>query len=62
MYCAGSLGAFTTTEATNIHAAVLGDSYNNYVRPSAVTNVSIEFVLFSLNALVSLLFTLHVCV
>ncbi|XP_062584945.1 neuronal acetylcholine receptor subunit alpha-6-like isoform X1 [Saccostrea cucullata] len=47
----GSLGAYTTTDATNIHNAVLGPSYNKYVRPSDVTNTSIEFVLFSLNDL-----------
>ncbi|XP_062572065.1 neuronal acetylcholine receptor subunit alpha-3-like [Saccostrea cucullata] len=47
----GSSGAFTTTHATNIHNALLGSSYNNHVRPSDVTNISIEFVLFSLNDL-----------
>ena len=50
----GTLGAFTTTHATNIHSAVLGASYNKYVRPSEVTNINIEFVLFSLNGLVSI--------
>ncbi|XP_061169562.1 neuronal acetylcholine receptor subunit alpha-3-like [Saccostrea echinata] len=53
IHCAfeGSSGAFTTTLATSIHADVLGISYNNHVRPSDVTNISIEFVLFSLNDL-----------
>ena len=50
----GTLGAFTTTHATNIHSAVLGASYNKYVRPSEVTNINIELVLFSLNGLVSI--------
>lgn len=51
--CVDSMGEFTTRRATQIHS-VLGDSYNKYVRPFAVTNISIELVLFSLDELVSI--------
>ncbi|XP_062611959.1 neuronal acetylcholine receptor subunit alpha-3-like [Saccostrea cucullata] len=47
----GSLGEFTTTHVKIIHNAVLGPSYNKYVRPSDVTNINIKLVLFSLNDL-----------
>lgn len=51
--CVDSLGEFTTRSATEIHSIVLGSSYNKYVRPHAITNISIELVLFSLDELVS---------
>lgn len=51
--CVDSLGEFTTRRATEIHSKVLGSSYNKYVRPYAITNISIELVLFSLDELVS---------
>lgn len=44
-----SVGEFTTTNATNIHTAVFGTSYNKYVRPSATTYVDIELNLLSIN-------------
>lgn len=42
--------AFTTTNANNIHSAVLGASYNYLVRPAELTNVYMEFVIFSINS------------
>nr|XP_022321600.1 acetylcholine receptor subunit alpha-type acr-16-like [Crassostrea virginica] len=44
------LGAFTTTDANNIHSAIFGASYNYLVRPSELVNVYMEFVIFSINA------------
>lgn len=46
------MGEFTTRHATQIHS-VFDDSYNKYVRPFALTNISIELVLFSIDELVS---------
>uniref|UniRef100_K1R127 Neuronal acetylcholine receptor subunit alpha-3 n=1 Tax=Magallana gigas TaxID=29159 RepID=K1R127_MAGGI len=45
-----SYAAFTTTNANNIHSAVLGASYNYLVRPAELTNVYLEFVIFSINS------------
>ncbi|XP_052674631.1 neuronal acetylcholine receptor subunit alpha-3-like [Crassostrea angulata] len=44
------MGEFTTRHATQIHS-VFDDSYNKYVRPFALTNISIELVLFSIDEL-----------
>lgn len=49
---APSYAAFTTTNANNIHSAVLGASYNYLVRPAELTNVYMEFVIFSINSVV----------
>lgn len=49
---APSYAAFTTTNANNIHSAVLGASYNYLVRPAELTNVYLEFVIFSINSVV----------
>lgn len=51
-YIAPSYAAFTTTNANNIHSAVLGASYNYLVRPAELTNVYLEFVIFSINSVV----------
>lgn len=52
IYIAPSYAAFTTTNANNIHSAVLGASYNYLVRPAELTNVYLEFVIFSINSVV----------
>lgn len=51
-YIAPTYAAFTTTNANNIHSAVLGASYNYLVRPAELTNVYMEFVIFSINSVV----------
>lgn len=50
LFVAPSYAAFTTTNANNIHSAVLGASYNYLVRPAELTNVYLEFVIFSINS------------
>lgn len=52
IHVAPSYAAFTTTNANNIHSAVLGASYNYLVRPAELTNVYLEFVIFSINSVV----------
>lgn len=50
LFAAPTYAAFTTTNANNIHSAVLGASYNYLVRPAELTNVYMEFVIFSINS------------
>ncbi|XP_062584914.1 neuronal acetylcholine receptor subunit alpha-3-like, partial [Saccostrea cucullata] len=43
------VAAFTTTRASDIHAEIFNSSYNYLVRPSDLTSVNMEFVIFAVN-------------